>query len=229
MRRLLLVTGMVMTILHSSSSVYPHSLESLEADLFKKEKYFQVKDTATPPFELQDADGKIVTLDRLRGKVIVLHFIYTQCPDVCPLHSEKIAEIQKMINITPMKEQVEFISITTDPNNDGPDVLRSYGELHGLDPANWQFLTKRNSDPENVTRKLAERFGHGFDKTKDGMQLHGIVTHVIDQNGRWRGNFHGLEFSDVNLVQFVNGLINVQVPHHENESSSFWARIRSWF
>jgi protein SCO1 len=228
-RRLLLIVGVVMAVLHSPSSVYPHSLESLEADLFKKEKYFQIKDAATPAFELQNADGRIVTLDSLHGKIIVLNFIYTRCPDVCPLHSEKIAEIQKMINITPMKEQVQFISVTTDPDNDGPVVLRSYGRLHGLDSVNWEFLTKKNSDPEDVTRKLAARFGHGFDKTKDGMQIHGIVTHVIDQNGRWRGNFHGLEFSNLHLVEFVNGLINVQIPHHDEKDSSLWARIRSWF
>jgi len=208
-----------------------HTLESLEQDLFNKEKYFEIKDAAPPEFALEDADGKPVTMADFRGKVIVLHFIYTRCPDVCPLHAEKIAEIQKMINITPMRDQVEFISITTDPENDTPNVLRSYGPLHGLDSVNWVFLTIRKGDPEDVTRKLAERFGHGFDKTKDGLQIHGIVTHVIDQKGRWRGNFHGLQFSSVNLVVFVNGLINTQIPHHEESESngSLWNRIRSWF
>uniref|UniRef100_UPI0013D81A57 SCO family protein n=2 Tax=Pseudomonadota TaxID=1224 RepID=UPI0013D81A57 len=72
---------------------------------------------------------------------VVLHFIYTSCPDVCPLHAEKIAEIQKMVNSTPMKDQVVFTSITTDPSKDTPDVLKAYGPAHGLDPVNWLFLT----------------------------------------------------------------------------------------
>lgn len=214
---------------HFSSASNAHSLESLEQDLLKKEKYFEIKDAAPPEFALEYADGRTVTLADLRGKVIVLHFIYTRCPDVCPLHAEKIAEIQKMINITPMKDQVEFISITTDPENDIPSVLRSYGPLHGLDSSNWRFLTKRKDDPEDATRILAERFGHGFDKTKDGLQIHGIVTHVIDQKGYWRGNFHGLQFSTVNLVVFVNGLINTQIPHHNEGNESIWNHIRSWF
>jgi protein SCO1/2 len=214
---------------HLSSGSHAHSLESLEHDLYEKERYFEIKDANPPDFSLDDATGKPVALSDLRGKVIVLHFIYTSCPDVCPLHAEKIAEVQKMINITPMKDQVAFISITTDPEQDTPAVLRSYGSLHGLDAANWMFLTKRKDDPEDVTRKLAEGFGHGFDKTKDGLQIHGIVTHVIDQKGRWRGNFHGLQFSSLNLVLFVNGLINTQAPHHDGDSNSIWGRIRSWF
>jgi protein SCO1 len=219
-----------MTLLVSPCLASAHSLESLQQDLFEKEQNFQIKDAPAPDFILENAEGKHVALGDLRGKVIVLHFIYTRCPDVCPLHAEKIADIQKMINITPMKDQVEFVSITTDPENDAPNVLRSYGPLHGLDSANWLFLTRRKGDPEDTTRKLAENFGHGFDKTKDGLQIHGIVTHVIDQKSRWRGNFHGLRFNSVNLVVFVNGLINTQIPHEEDESNgSLWNRIRSWF
>jgi protein SCO1 len=220
-----------LTILPSSGAALAHSLESLQQDLFKKEPYFQVKDESAPDFVLEDTDGKSVALSNLRGKVLVLHFIYTRCPDVCPLHAEKIADVQKMINITPMKEQVEFITITTDPANDLPEVLRSYGPVHGLDPANWMFLTKRRGDPEDATRKLAELFGHGFDKTNDGLQMHGIVTHIIDRDGRWRGNFHGLKFGPTNLVLYVNALVNdVHRPgDSEHPQLSIFQRILSWF
>lgn len=230
--RYAIATLAVLTVIIDARSALPHSLENLQQELFEKEKYFEIKDAVPPKFALENADGKLVTPADLRGKIVVLHFIYARCPDVCPLHSEKVADIQKMINITPMREQVEFISITTDPDNDTPDVLHSYGGLHGLDSANWLFLTKRKSDPEDATRKLAEQFGHGFDKTKDGMQMHGIVTHIIDQNGRWRANFHGLQFESLNLVQFTNGLINVEIPHHQSghqSNKSLWERLWSWF
>jgi protein SCO1/2 len=220
----------VLAALVSSGPALAHSLENLQQDLFKKEQYFQIKDAPAPDFVLEDADGKSVALSNLRGKVLVLHFVYTRCPDVCPLHAEKIANVQKMINITPMKQQVEFITITTDPENDTPEVLRGYGPVHGLDPANWMFLTKRRSDPEDATRKLAERFGHGFDKTGDGLQMHGIVTHIIDRVGRWRGNFHGLNFRPTNLVVYVNALVNdVHRPGDSEHRQSIFQRIRSWF
>ncbi|TIW17540.1 MAG: SCO family protein, partial [Mesorhizobium sp.] len=144
--------------------------------------------------------------------------IYTSCPDVCPLHAEKIAEVQTMVNSTPMKDRVVFISITTDPRKDTPDALKAYGPTHGLDPANWLFLTTAPDQPEDTIRKLAEAFGHKFTLTNDGYQMHGIVTHVIDREGRWRANFHGLNFQPINLVTFVNALTNnIERPHHEQD------------
>ncbi|WP_348984120.1 hypothetical protein [Mesorhizobium mediterraneum] len=61
------------------------------------------------------------------------------------------------------------------------------------------------------------------------MQAHGIVTHVIDKEGRWRANFHGLDFAPINLVTFVNALTNnVERPHHEQETG-WWAKIKNMF
>lgn len=205
-----------------------HSLKDVQEDLFDKEKYFQVKNEPAPDFALQDADGKPVRLQDLRGKVVVLHFIYAGCPDVCPLHAERIGEIQKMVNQTPMKDRVQFITITTDPKRDTPEVLRDYAEPHGLDPTtNWVFLTSGPDRPEDTTRKLAEEFGHKFTVTEDELQIHSVVTHVIDQNGQWVANFHGLGFEPTNLVVFINGLTNSNVPHKEPEPPSLWERFRS--
>lgn len=119
-----------------------HSLKDVQQDLFDKEKYFQTKNEAAPVFALQNAAGKPVLLEDFRGKVVVLHFIYTGCPDVCPLHAERIGEIQQMVNQTPMKDRVQFITVTTEPKRDTPEILKDYGPTHGVDPAtNWTFLT----------------------------------------------------------------------------------------
>lgn len=206
-----------------------HSLTEVEAMLGDKEQFFQPIDKEAPAFTLRNTDSNTVRLADFRGKIVILHFIYTSCPDVCPLHAERIAEIQTMINQTPMKEQVEFVSVTTDPAKDTPEVLRDYGPAHGLDPVNWMFLTVPAGEPEDTTRRLAEAFGHKFTKTQEDYQIHGIVTHVIDREGRWRANFHGLKFEPVNLVLFVNALVNdVQRPHG-HEQKSFWDRMRDLF
>ncbi|TIN19421.1 MAG: SCO family protein [Mesorhizobium sp.] len=163
----------------------------------------------------------------LRGKVVVLHFVYTSCPDVCPLHAEKLAEVQQMVNATPMKGQVIFVTVTTDPKRDTPDVLRAYGPAHGLDPANWLFLTTTQDQSDDATGKLAEAFGHKFTLTDDAYQMHGIVTHVIDKEGHWRANFHGLNFAPVNLVTMINALTNnLERPHTEPEKG-WLARLRN--
>lgn len=186
---------------------FAHSLERLESDLREREKYFQPLSRPAPPFTLQDASGSAVASSDLHGKVVILHFIYASCTDVCPLHAEKLAEIQDMINATPMREAVQFVTITTDPVRDGPEVLRAYGPAHGLDPANWVFLTSDADAPE-ATRRLASAFGHTFTETVEGTQVHGVVTHVIDANGVLRANFHGLQFDPTSLVVFANALVN---------------------
>lgn len=205
-----------------------HSLDDLQAQLGENEQYFEPRNEPAPDFSLQDAAGNTVRLKDLRSQVVVLNFVYTQCPDVCPLHAETIARVQKMVNITPMKDRVTFVTVTTDPVRDTPDILRGYGDDHGLDPANWRFLTSGPERPEQ-TRKLAEAFGHKFKVTEDGLQLHGIVTHVIDQNGVWRGNFHGLAFQPVNLVSFVNALTNDRDLHDKPADPSWWTTFRSLF
>lgn len=208
---------------------WAHSLKELEATLADKEKFFQPLDRPAPGFSLRDPSGAAVSLADFRGKVVVLNFVYTNCPDVCPLHTARIAEIQSMINDTPMKSQVAFITITTDPKRDTGQALRDYGAAHGLDPVNWVFLTAGQDQQDDVTRKLAESYGHKFTKTADGYQVHGIVTHVIDREGRWRANFHGLKFESVNMVLFVNALVNDVHPSHAPPEVSFWDRVRNIF
>ena len=203
-----------------------HSLEELEQDIIQSEKYFQPEDKEAPSFTLQDADGKPVSLSDFKGKVVLLHFIYTNCPDFYPLHAEKIAEIQKMVNISPMKTMVQFISVTTDPSRDKGQVLTDFGKNHGLDPVNWIFLTAAKDASEDSTRKLSSSYGVEFKPAADGDQMHGVVTMVIDQSGKLVGRFHSLKFENLNLVKFINALTNHQ--HHEAPTKSFWAQIWDW-
>lgn len=206
-----------------------HSIKDLESQLGDREKYFQPVEREAPDFALADADGRIVRLADFRGKVAVLNFIYAGCPDVCPLHADRIAEIQAMVNQTPMKDQVQFVTITTDPGRDTLEVLRAYGPAHGLDRVNWVFLTAGPDQPEDATRKLAEAYGLKFVKTEQGDQMHAVVTHMIDQEGSLRARFHGLKFEPVNLVLYVNALVNEAHRPHGHGEQSLWDRMRDLF
>lgn len=206
-----------------------HPGKNLEAMMGSREKFFQAVDKPAPEFSLRDADGRALALSDFEGKVVVLHFIFASCPDVCPLHADKIAEVQKLVNASPMKDLVRFISITTDPIRDVPEVLRGYGPVHGLDAANSMFLTTGPGQPEDATRRLGEGFGHTFTKAADGSQIHGVVTHVIDKQGLWRANFHGLRFEPVNLVLYVNGLVNEARPRATPMRKGLGERLRDLF
>ena len=217
----------VMAVVTLGGPAAAHSPGDLKKVLNAKEKFFQSIDKESPRFTLQDADGRIRKLIDYRGKVIVLHFIYTGCPDVCPLHAEKIAEVQSMIGETPMKDHVQFITITTDPGNDTFDVMRAYGPAHGLKSDNWVFLTKIAGQPEDATRNIAAAFGHKFTNVEGGTQIHSVVTHVIDRKGRWRANFHGLKFRPTNLVLFINALTNDQAKPHHGGEESLWQKVKT--
>lgn len=222
MRLLARVAAALVLVAAIATTVSAHSLDEVEAMIGGTEKYFQPIDKPGPDFALRSAEGRTVRLADLRGKVVVLHFIYTSCPDICPLHAEKIAEVQKLVNDTPMKDLVTFVTITTDPSRDTAEVMRAYGPAHGLSPENWQFLTTTADESEDTTRKLAESFGHKFTKTDDGFQMHGIVTHVIDRDGTWKANFHGLKFDPVTFVTFVNALTNGTTRPHPHGKKNWW-------
>jgi len=190
-----------------SSPGLAHSLEDVEAELTTEERYLQVVNRPAPDFALQDADGRPVSLRDFRGKVVILYFIYASCPDVCPLHSDRLAGIQAKINDTPMRELVVFVAITTDPERDTPDVLKAYPSAHALDTANWLFLTSGPGEPA-ATRDLAERYGLKFTPVPGGYQMHGVVTHLIDKSGNLRARYHGLRFDDTRFIVHVNALTN---------------------
>lgn len=205
-----------------------HSLAELESRLAGRDKYFQPVDQPAPEFALVDAADREISLAEYRGKVVVLNFIYTNCGDVCPLHSQLIAQLQSMINISPMKDRVAFITITTDPSKDRGNALTDYGEAHGLNPINWTFLTSATGQPEDTTRKVAKAYGLEFTEI-DSVQMHGLVTHVIDREGRLRARFHGLRFEAVSLVSFVNALTNDYEHKDTSADTSVWSWLWSLF
>lgn len=206
-----------------------HSAANLGQLFGGKERYFQVFDKQPPGFRLSDAEGRIYGPRDFRGKVVMLNFVYASCPDIYPLQAEKLAAVQEMVNQTPMKGLVEFVTITTDPANDTTDVMRAYGPAHGLDPANWTFLASAPDQPDNVARKLVEAFDHGFSGIEARTQTHGAATHIIDMTGRWRANFCGIEFDPTNMVLFVNALTNDSAKQHTSSEPEFWDRMSGFF
>jgi protein SCO1/2 len=188
-----------------------HSLKDLEAQLFKREKYVEFVNRPAPEFELRDAEGKTVRLaDFHAKKVVVLWFIFASCTEACPLQSDVLAQVQEKVNRSPMRDLVQFIAITTDPERDTPEVLRAYGPSHRLSPHNWAFLTSGAERPE-ATREIADRYGLKFTRTEKGDFMHGVVTHIIDYEGNMRARFHSLKWDQINMVVYINALTN---DHH---------------
>jgi protein SCO1 len=224
MRQALLMGVLAAASLSLAGGAGAHGLEDLEKDLRDREAYVQITEQPAPAFTLMDAAGRTVGLSDFRGQVVVLWFIFASCTEACPIQSRVIADLQEAINRTPMKELVRFVSITTDPEGDTPEVLEAYGPEQGLDPYNWVFLTSGPEEPE-ATPELAARYGLEFTVVDDGDQMHGVVTHLIDRHGVLRARYHGLRFDPTNFVLHVNALTHDHA-HAAASELSFWQQVR---
>ena len=81
-------------------------------------------------FALSDQNGKPRTLQDFTGKVVVVFFGFTQCPDVCPTAMAELAEVKKLLG--PDGDKLQAVFITIDPERDTPDVLKAY--MGNFDP-----------------------------------------------------------------------------------------------
>lgn len=105
-----------------------------------------------PDFALTERSGRPVGAGELRGKVWVATFIYTRCPDTCPLQSAEMARLQREFEA---EEDLRLVSVTVDPEWDTPAVLSRYAARFGAHTERWLFLT---GDRAAIRRLVAEGF-----------------------------------------------------------------------
>jgi len=103
---------------------------------------------------LTNQDGKILHFydDVLKGKVVSINFMFTNCGYSCPLETAKLRHLQKMLGDHVGKD-VFMYSITVDPDRDTPEVLKEYMEKYRVGPG-WQFLTGKESDIKMIRKRL---------------------------------------------------------------------------
>jgi protein SCO1/2 len=107
-----------------------------------------------PNVPLTTHQGRTVRFfdDLLKDKVVVLSFIYTSCPDACPLETARLAQVQKLLGDR-MGKDVFFYSISIDPRADTPAVLAAYARRHQAGPG-WLFLTGAEADIKLIRTRL---------------------------------------------------------------------------
>ena len=133
-------------------------------------------------FPLPDADGKPRSIKDFAGKVVVLFFGYTQCPDACPITLAEIAQAKKLLG--PDGDKVQGVFITIDPERDTPEMLKAY--MGNFDPG---FVALRGT-PEQ-TAAVAKDFKVYF-KRVDGKAPgsytmdHSAASYAYDPQGRLR-------------------------------------------
>jgi protein SCO1/2 len=154
-----------------------------------------------PPFELVDQEGRATSLASLRGNVLLLDFVYANCPGPCPILTGAHVRAQKVLP-EDVRERVRFVSITLDPERDTPEALRAYGAKRGADLARWSFLTGPKDQVEDAIR----RYGVGSVRLANGEIQHVVVSFLIDAEGRVAKRYFGLEHHGDDLAQDLAAL-----------------------
>jgi protein SCO1/2 len=135
--------------------------------------------TNTP---LVNQDGNTVHFydDLIKGKSVVINFIYTECGDSCPLETAKLAQVQKLLGARVGKD-IFFYSISIDPKHDTPQTLKSYARKFHAGPG-WFFLTGKKEDIEVIRKKLGQAAGPDQNQLTD----HSTSLVIGDEpTGQW--------------------------------------------
>ncbi len=144
--------------------------------------------TPAPDFELTDQSGREVRLSSLRGRNVVLDFVYTRCPGPCPILTSSHVSLQRSL-APALRERTWFVSITLDPARDTPEALRAYASARGADLSDWWFVT----GPPDRVEAVVKRFGVGSVLQPDGEIDHLVATFLIDAEGRIARRYIGLD------------------------------------
>jgi protein SCO1/2 len=137
---------------------------------------------------LTDQAGESQQFADFQGKTVVLNFIFTSCPSVCPRETRALAEVQNRLSPA-LRRRVQFLSLSVDPDNDSPEKLLSFARSNGADLSGWSFV--RASAPEtNALTKELEVFGDP--KQAQAAPLgHGTSVYLFNGRGQLMQRYAG--------------------------------------
>jgi protein SCO1/2 len=159
--------------------------------------------TPAPDFRLTDQNGRAVSLADLRGRVVVLTFLYTHCPDECPLIAEKLHATAGQMGDAMNK--VSFVAVSVDPAGDTPAAIQAFLRQHQVEGQ----LTFLNGSPDQLAPVWAAYYiaaRANAEAASPASVLHSTRVIVIDQAGAERVNF-GSDFNPADLTFDLQALL----------------------
>lgn len=159
-------------------------------------------------FELLNEDSsKIFFPEMVKGKTVVMGYIYTNCPDICPMTTNNMQKIENMLK--EMKfNNVAFLSLSFDPLRDTPSVLKQYANIRGISLSNWHFLTGTQKVIDSLKKEMhfvafAEDTSYAANNTPYYFFTHTDRISLIDKSGKLRKNYRG---SKIDINEIINDI-----------------------
>jgi protein SCO1/2 len=173
--------------------------------------------------------GDSVSLDSLRGKIVVADFFFTRCPTICPYLTRNMAHIQNSLKLRDIVRPVDnsflhFVSFSVDPERDSVEALRRYATKFGVNDDLWWMLTgpkKTIYDFALEEVKLGLQDGGGVDSSF----VHTSKFVLIDKKGVVRGYYNGLDTASLSDLTRDIGLLNLEKDR--SKPSVLFAKLKA--
>ena len=177
----LLSAIVLLTVVAGSTTVLGHNVDTPAERL--------AKIGPGPDFELTAQDGTRFSMNKVKGKVVVVSFTYTSCTDTCPLLTAKMVAIQNKLG-SDFGSKVFFVTVSMDPEVDSPEVLELYAKALGCNLEGWAFLTGTEAEIQRVARD----YGVYRKKLAGGGVDHTLLTSIVDRSGTIRVQYMSMRF-----------------------------------
>jgi protein SCO1/2 len=143
-----------------------------------------------PDVSLIDQHGAAVSLASLKGKPVLIDFIYASCASTCPMLTAKMAAVAHKLGPA-LGADVTIVSISLDPEHDTPAELAKYANSHDADRPGWIFLT---GPPAKIDQVLA-LFNLRRTRESDGSITHSIAAFLLGPDGHQIRQYNALDVS----------------------------------
>lgn len=166
-----------------------------------------IHDLSKADYTLIDQDSSVVHFPKdFKGKTVVLGFIYTHCPDICPMTTNNIYLVEKELNKENIGD-VAYVDISFDPERDTPKVLKEYAGVRGIKTNNFHFLTGSKDVIKSLLKECNVYAMPGDTTVIDGDTtyyfIHTDRISVMDPDGKIRAEYKGSTANRKELIKDI--------------------------
>ena len=178
--------------------------------------------------QLQDQLGDTVSLDSLKGKVIIIDFFFTHCASICPILTRNMRHLQDALKLKDYSRRVDttfvkFLSLTVDPAHDSPSVIKKYADRNGVNSDVWWMLT----GPKKTIYDFALnelKLGLQDSVSVDSNFVHTDYVALLDKDRVIRGYYHGTDTAA--MAKLGDDIVFIMLEKDKKRKSTIFAQLK---
>jgi len=177
---------------------------------------------------LQNQLGDTVSLDSLKGKVIIIDFFFTHCASICPILTRNMRHLQDALKLKDYSKRIDttfvkFISLTVDPEHDSPPVMKKYADRYGVNSDVWWMLT----GPKKTIYDFALnelKLGLQDSVSVDSNFVHTDYVALLDKDRVIRGYYHGTDTAA--MAKLGDDIVFIMLEKDKKRKSTAFDELR---